>query len=64
MTTAAIIVYLIIAKVFLILTFVEGIIRNMPWTAARFSGLALAVAWPLIVVAIAFSSRRDEKKTA
>lgn len=63
MTTAAIIVYLIIAKVFLILTFVEGIIRNMPWTAARFSGLALAAAWPLIVVAIAFSSRRDEKKT-
>lgn len=64
MTTTAIIFYLIIAKVFFILTLAEGMIRNMPWTAARLSGLALSAAWPVLVVAVAFSSRRGGKTAA
>ncbi len=63
MTTAAIIIYLIIAKLFFVLTFAEGIIRNLPWTAARFSGLALCAAWPFLMVAVAFSSHRKSRKT-
>lgn len=62
MTTAAIVIYLIIAKVFFVMTLIEGIIRNMPWTAARLSGLALSAAWPLLLLVVAFSSRRSGKK--
>ncbi len=64
MTTTAIIIYLIIAKVFFVLTFVEGILRNMPWTAARFSGLALSAAWPLLLLAVAFACRRSDGRAA
>jgi uncharacterized membrane protein len=64
MTTAGIVIYLVIAKIFFVLTLVEGIMRNMPWTAARFSGLALSAAWPLIVIAAAFFSRRRPGKAA
>lgn len=64
MTTTALILYLLIAKVFLIITFAEGVLRNLPWTAARFSGLFLAAAWPLLMLAIAVSSRGGYRKSA
>lgn len=60
MTTTALILYLLIAKVFFVITFVEGVLRNLPWTATRFSGLALSAAWPFLLAAIAFSSRRKD----
>ncbi|AYD00113.1 hypothetical protein [Neorhizobium sp. NCHU2750] len=63
MTTAAIILYLLIAKIFFILTLVEGVLRNLPWSAARFSGLALSVAWPLLMLAVALCDRRHGKGT-
>lgn len=58
MTTTAVVLYLIVAKAFLILTLIEGAFRNLPWTAARFSGLMLSAAWPVVMLAVAFSSRR------
>lgn len=62
MTTTAVVLYLIIAKVFLILTLIEGALRNLPWTTARFSGLVLSAAWPVVMLAIALSSRRSNSR--
>lgn len=64
MTTAAVISYLLIAKIFLALTLIEGALRNLPWTAARFSGLLLAAAWPVLMISVALASRRMRRKPA
>ncbi len=63
-TTTALILYLLIAKIFFVITLIEGALRNLPWTAARFSGLLLTTAWPFLILAVAIASRRSSKKTA
>jgi len=64
MTTTALILYLLIAKIFFVITLIEGALRNLPWTTARFSGLLLTTAWPFLILAVAFASRQNGKKTA
>jgi uncharacterized membrane protein required for colicin V production len=62
MTTAAIILYLVVATAFFGMTMAEGMTRRLAWSVDRILGLALSFLWPLILIAVAVSSDRPRNK--
>jgi uncharacterized membrane protein required for colicin V production len=62
MTTAATILYLVVATAFFGMTLAEGMTRRLAWNLDRIFGLALSFLWPLILIAIAVSGDRPHNK--
>ncbi|SIR39227.1 hypothetical protein SAMN05880582_1126 [Rhizobium sp. RU20A] len=56
-STVALVAYSLIALVFLHNTFQEGHVRERAWDWERVAGLALCLAWPLILLGIVVLAR-------